>query len=102
MALRQLITVVVYNDAGNASLTRVTSALLMSRLTFFSLSSAQRVNSVLWSAMLNPSEVYETNDFVVSGAYGGSRYMKSPATVRENASGNEDTENTTFLMSAEI
>ena len=59
------------------SRTKLTSELLNINLVFVLVKLCIKLNKLLWFSIVNPFSVYPTNEVSVSGAYGGSRYIKS-------------------------
>ena len=62
----------------NVLITKSTLALLIKNFIFFLSKFIISLNNTLCVFKSNPSDVYPTNDLLFSGAYGGSKYTKSP------------------------
>lgn len=100
--LLQRIGVILYLSSGKLVFTKSVSELLIIHfIVAVDVDVAVTVNvlnNLWWSSRLNPFSVYLTKDLLVSGAYGGSRYTKSPGSTLDNDALKSAHSNITFSI----
>lgn len=96
------IVFVRYLSFGKAFVTNSTLELLIMNLILFDIKFSHIANNFLCCSILKPSKLYPTNEVFFSGAYGGSKYAKSPDLILSNDFSNPKHLNSTFLINSLI